>query len=58
MVAQNLYYDGPSRPAGLFDDCLTIPSLSRNIYEGSFYGFIRSHPIDDLIGLRYVSSSL
>jgi hypothetical protein len=42
MINQFLYYNGPSPPAGLFDDCLAIPSLSRKIHEGSFADFINS----------------
>lgn len=50
VINQFLYYNGPSPPAGLFDDCLTIPSLSRKIHEGSFADFINS--IDGITGLR------
>ena len=50
VINQFLYYNGPSPPAGLFDDCLTIPSLSRKIHEGSFTEFINS--INGPVGLR------
>jgi hypothetical protein len=50
IINQYLYYNGPSPPAGLFDDCLTIPSLSRKIHQGSFAEFIDS--IDTLVGFR------
>ena len=50
VINQFLYYNGPSPPAGLFDDCLTIPSLSRKIHEGSFADFINS--INGLVGFR------
>ena len=50
VINQFLYYNGPSPPAGLFDDCLTIPSLSRKIHEGRFADFINS--IDSFAGFR------
>jgi hypothetical protein len=40
MLMQILYYDGPSPPAGLFDDFFVIPSLASSIHEGSFSDFI------------------
>ena len=55
---QTLFYDGPSPPAGLFDDFLTIPSMFSNVHEGSFADFITSNSADAIGGIRYASSSV
>ncbi|KAF8657984.1 hypothetical protein AX14_007770 [Amanita brunnescens Koide BX004] len=53
VVTQILYYDGPSPPAGVFDDVLSITSLSSNIHKGSYADFISSTSLN-LDGLRGV----
>ncbi|VDC03789.1 unnamed protein product [Peniophora sp. CBMAI 1063] len=37
-----LFYDGPSPPAGLFDDWLAIPSLSSDLVTRDFASFLQS----------------
>jgi hypothetical protein len=51
VITQILYYDGPSPPAGVFDDVLSITSLSSNIHKGSYADFISSTSLN-LDGLR------
>lgn len=50
-----LYYNAPTPPQGMFDDFLTLTSLTRNISTRSYLSLILSteEASDDL---RYVAS--
>ena len=49
-----LFYDAPTPPAGIFDDFLAIPSLSKDVGTRDFLSLVQSSPSETTAGLRYV----
>ncbi|EEB96887.1 hypothetical protein MPER_03893, partial [Moniliophthora perniciosa FA553] len=43
-VLQLLFYDGPNPPAGIFDDFLAIPFLSKDVETRDFLSLVQSSP--------------
>ncbi|TFK36628.1 hypothetical protein BDQ12DRAFT_686234 [Crucibulum laeve] len=41
-IVQIIFYNGPLPPAGIFDELLAIPSLSKNIKTSSFQAFMQA----------------
>ncbi|KAI0058485.1 FAD-binding domain-containing protein [Artomyces pyxidatus] len=42
VLAFLMFYDGPSPPAGIFDDLLAIPSLSNDVHTRSYLSLVSS----------------
>ncbi|KAF8630777.1 hypothetical protein AX15_002727 [Amanita polypyramis BW_CC] len=52
LVSQLFYYDGPSPPSGLFDEFLTIPSVTPDVRERSLSDFISKTNSNGTANLR------
>ncbi|KAG6863990.1 hypothetical protein C0991_001309 [Blastosporella zonata] len=53
-VELTLFYDGPSPPAGTFDDFLVIPYATKDVSTRDFLTLVQSSPSDDTYGMRGV----
>ncbi|KAI0061079.1 FAD-binding domain-containing protein [Artomyces pyxidatus] len=59
LVVVLVFYDGPTPPAGIFDDLLAIPPVSNSAKTQSFYSFLTSLPsTNPLAGPRALFSSV
>ncbi|KAI0296919.1 hypothetical protein B0F90DRAFT_1876599 [Multifurca ochricompacta] len=45
-----MFYDGPERPEGIFDDFLALPDIQIDVRSGSFFEFFGVIPPTDLTG--------
>lgn len=50
-----LFYDGPSPPAGIFDDFLAIPHFTSDVSTRSFISLVKAAPANATSLTRYVS---
>ncbi len=50
-----LFYDYPTPPAGIFDDFLAIPHLSKDVSTRTFSDLVQAAPSDATAGTRYVA---
>ncbi|KAF5319624.1 hypothetical protein D9619_008814 [Psilocybe cf. subviscida] len=48
VVTQNLFYDAPTPPEGIFDDFLAIPATSTDISTRSLLSLVQSSPISEI----------
>ncbi|KAJ7727587.1 FAD-binding domain-containing protein [Mycena metata] len=51
-VSHIMFYDGPSPPAGIFDDFLAIPHLTEDVSTRSFLSLVQSAPSNATTGAR------
>ncbi|ESK91304.1 FAD-bindingdomain-containingprotein [Moniliophthora roreri MCA 2997] len=51
-VLQILFYDGPYPPAGIFDDFLAIPFLTKDVETRDFLSLVQSSPANATAGQR------
>ncbi|KAF8551799.1 FAD-binding domain-containing protein [Imleria badia] len=58
VVAEVLFYDEPTPPAGIFDEFLAIPSLIQDVYTRSYLSFVRSVPQNENAGIRGVFNTI
>ncbi|KAK0499148.1 FAD dependent oxidoreductase [Armillaria luteobubalina] len=42
ILSAQTFYDGPTRPDGIFDDLLAIPASTQNVTTRSFFDFVTS----------------
>ncbi|EKM57311.1 uncharacterized protein PHACADRAFT_255010 [Phanerochaete carnosa HHB-10118-sp] len=49
-----MFYDGPSTPAGIFDDYLAIPALNTDLSTRSFLSLVQSSPTHSTNSTRVV----
>ncbi|KDR67962.1 hypothetical protein GALMADRAFT_79271 [Galerina marginata CBS 339.88] len=57
-ISQLLFYDGPTPPAGIFDDFLAIPYFTKDISTRSFLSLVQSSPANVTSGTRGVFNSV
>ncbi|KAI0340262.1 FAD-binding domain-containing protein [Trametopsis cervina] len=57
-VTQLLFYDGPTPPAGIFDDFLAIPSFLSDISTRSFLSLVQASPSSAPYGNRAVFNTV
>ncbi|KAG6823365.1 hypothetical protein H0H93_003794, partial [Arthromyces matolae] len=55
-ISQLIFYDGPSPPAGIFDDFLAIPYLTKDVSTRDFLSLVKSSPANATYGQRYILS--
>jgi hypothetical protein len=53
-----MFYDGPTPPAGIFDDYLAIPSLTADVSTRSFLSLVQSSPSNATANQRYAFQAL
>ncbi|KAH8096764.1 FAD-binding domain-containing protein [Cristinia sonorae] len=53
-----MFYDGPTQPAGYFDDFLAIPALSKDVSSRSFLSLVKSSPSDATLGARGIFNTV
>ena len=46
MLAQIVFYDGPTPPEGIFDEFLAIPHFTKDVGTRSFLSFLKATPSD------------
>ncbi|KAJ7027402.1 FAD-binding domain-containing protein [Mycena alexandri] len=51
-ISHLMFYDGPSPPAGIFDDFLAIPHLTEDVSTRSFLSLVQSAPSNVTTGAR------
>ncbi|KAJ7057517.1 FAD dependent oxidoreductase [Mycena amicta] len=51
-VSHVMFYDGPTPPAGIFDDFLAIPHLTKDVETRSFLDLVQSAPSNATTGAR------
>ncbi|KAJ7250738.1 FAD-binding domain-containing protein [Mycena rebaudengoi] len=51
-ISHIMFYDGPSPPAGIFDDFLAIPHLTKDVSTRDFLSLITSAPANATAGTR------
>ncbi|KIJ50387.1 hypothetical protein M422DRAFT_777110 [Sphaerobolus stellatus SS14] len=51
-ISQLLFYDGPTPPAGIFDDFLAIPYLTKDVSTRSFLSLVQASPANVTYGER------
>ncbi|KAG6844187.1 hypothetical protein H0H87_009088 [Tephrocybe sp. NHM501043] len=54
-ISLHLFYDGPTPPAGIFDNFLAIPFFHKNVRTRGFLDLVLSFPSDDTFGQRLKS---
>ncbi|KAF8970541.1 hypothetical protein BDZ97DRAFT_1694265 [Flammula alnicola] len=52
IAVQQLFYDAPTRPPGIFDDFLAIPSIQSDISTRSFLSLVQSTQVNATAGIR------
>ncbi|CAL1714340.1 unnamed protein product [Somion occarium] len=53
-----LFYDGPSPPAGIFDDFLAIPHFTKDISTRSFLSLVKTAPANITAGTRAIFNTV
>lgn len=51
-VSQLIFYDGPTPPAGIFDEFLAIPHLTQDIMTRDFLSLVLASPANATAGIR------
>ncbi|KAF7795716.1 hypothetical protein EIP86_006881 [Pleurotus ostreatoroseus] len=57
-VSQLLFYNGPTPPAGVFDDFLAIPHFTEDVSTRSFSSLVKSSPANATAGTRGVFNTV
>ncbi|TFK39177.1 hypothetical protein BDQ12DRAFT_734991 [Crucibulum laeve] len=57
-ISQLLFYDGPTPPAGIFDDFLAIPYLTKDVSTRSFVSLVQSSPANATYGQRGIFNTV
>ena len=55
-ISQLLFYDGPTPPAGIFDDFLAIPYFTKDVSTRDFSSLVQASPANATYGQRCESS--
>ncbi|KAG1854015.1 FAD-binding domain-containing protein [Suillus subluteus] len=58
IMANILFYDGPTPPAGIFDEFLAIPAIVALVSTRRYVDLVQSLPLNATAGLRTVFSSV
>ncbi|KAL4068781.1 hypothetical protein V8B97DRAFT_1972021 [Scleroderma yunnanense] len=58
MITQSLFYDGPTPPAGVFDQYLAIPHFMKDVSTRSFLSLIKAFPMDTMLQFRGVFNTI
>ncbi|KAF5385518.1 hypothetical protein D9757_005411 [Collybiopsis confluens] len=56
-ITQILFYDGPTPPAGIFDQFLAIPAFTKDISTRDFLSLVKSSPSNATAGIRGLFNS-
>ncbi|KAG5640496.1 hypothetical protein DXG03_008325, partial [Asterophora parasitica] len=57
-ISQLLFYDGPTPPAGIFDDFLAIHSFTKDISTRDFLSLVKSSPANATYGTRAIFNTV
>ncbi|KAG6917992.1 hypothetical protein DXG01_017002 [Tephrocybe rancida] len=57
-ISLHLFYDGPTPPAGIFDDFLVIPYYAKDVSTRDFLSLVKVFPADDTYGYRGIFHGL
>ncbi|KAF9475602.1 FAD-binding domain-containing protein [Pholiota conissans] len=57
-ISQLLFYDGPTPPAGIFDDFLAIPYFTKDIETRSFSSLVQASPSNATAGSRAIFNTV
>jgi hypothetical protein len=52
LLLLQLFYDGPTPPAGLFDELLAVPSFMEDVSTRSFFSLVATGDSSAQAGLR------
>ncbi|KAF8069311.1 FAD-binding domain-containing protein [Lyophyllum atratum] len=57
-ISQLVFYDGPTPPAGIFDDFLAIPHLTQDVSTRDFLSLVKSSPANSTYGSRGIFNTV
>ncbi|KJA15273.1 hypothetical protein HYPSUDRAFT_48491 [Hypholoma sublateritium FD-334 SS-4] len=57
-ISQLLFYDGPTPPAGIFDDFLAIPYFTKDVSTRSFLSLVQASPSNATAGTRAIFNTV